>query len=90
MCQLLLEDLWNEKVVQGMRPRQYDVSNTRPLLMGVVYGASSRKKENINCLVNGAVGPHSGVTRCDSDLVSLSDMMSLDETVWPRRKKRQN
>jgi len=50
------------------------------------------EKENINCVVNGngAVGPHSGVTRCDSDLVSLSDMMSLDETLRPRRKKRQN
>ena len=45
------------------------------------------EKENINWLVNGAVGPHSGITRCDSDLVSLSDMMLLDETVWPCRKK---
>ena len=46
MCQLLLEDLRNEKVIQGMRRRQYDVSNTRPLLMGVVYGASSRKRKH--------------------------------------------
>jgi len=45
VCQLSLEDLRNEKVIQGMRPRQYDVSNTRPLLMGVVCGASSRKRK---------------------------------------------
>jgi hypothetical protein len=45
------------------------------------------EKENINWPVNGAVGPHSRITRCDSDLVSLSDMMSLDGTVWPHRKK---
>jgi hypothetical protein len=46
VCQLLLEDLRNEKVIQGMRPRQHDVSNTRPPLMGVVYGASSRKRKH--------------------------------------------
>ena len=39
------------------------------------------EQENFNWPVYGAVGPYSGVTRCDSDLVSLSDMMSLDETV---------
>jgi hypothetical protein len=46
VCQLLLEDLRNEKLIQGMRPGQYDISNTRPLLMGVVYGASSRKRKH--------------------------------------------
>jgi hypothetical protein len=66
VCQLLLGDLRNEKVIQGMRPMQYDVSNTRPVLMDVVYGASSRKKKTLI-----------GQLMVLLDLVGLPDVASI-------------